>query len=250
MMMAEGAGGVDEKMEKAKAELAAKQAKRDRMEAAIKREEEAKEAAAIAAAAPDSDEEWLDELGADPELEKIREARMAQLKATAEKKREVLALGHGEYREITEEEFLTEVTSSKQVVVHFYHNEFERCKIMDKHLRILVRKFLHTKFVYLNAEKAPFFVGKLQVRTLPTLVSFIDGVAKDRVVGFEMLGEDDFPTRRLTRRLKMSGVLLAPGQKLEDMSDEETDEEGDHETRRTTLARERMRVAVAPGEDE
>lgn len=147
-----------------------------------------------------------------------------------------------------EEEFLAEVTASKQVVLHFYHKDFERCKIMDKHLRVLAKKFVNTKFVYLNAEKAPFFVGKLQIRTLPTLVSFIDGVAKDRVVGFDMLGEDDFPTRRLTRRLKMSGVLLAPGQKMEDMSDEESDEEGDHETHRTTMTRERMRVAVADDE--
>jgi hypothetical protein len=36
---------------------------------------------------------------------------------------------------------------------------------------------------------------------LPTIVCFIDGVARDRVVGFEELGaNDEFKTIELTRR--------------------------------------------------
>lgn len=66
--------------------------------------------------------------------------------------------------EIVEDEFLTEVTNSKLVVVHFYHRDFERCKIMDKHLRILCKQFIGTKFVHIDAEKSHFFVGKLAVR--------------------------------------------------------------------------------------
>lgn len=42
--------------------------------------------------------------------------------------------GFGEYREIVEEEFLPSVTKNEYSVVHFYHRDFERCKIMDKHL--------------------------------------------------------------------------------------------------------------------
>lgn len=45
---------------------------------------------------------------------------------------------------------------------------------------------------------------------LPTIICFIDGVAVDRVVGFEDLGgKDDFPTLVLTRRLIKSGALKA-----------------------------------------
>ena len=36
--------------------------------------------------------------------------------------------GHGEYREITEGDFLGEVTGSEKVICHFYHKEFYRCK--------------------------------------------------------------------------------------------------------------------------
>ena len=49
---------------------------------------------------------------------------------------------------------------------------------------------------------------------LPTVVCFIDGVAVDRVVGFEELGgSDEFPTLILTRRLISAGVLKALNKK-------------------------------------
>ena len=36
--------------------------------------------------------------------------------------------GHGSYEEVGEGEFLPAVTGSSHCVVHFYHNEFERCR--------------------------------------------------------------------------------------------------------------------------
>ena len=45
---------------------------------------------------------------------------------------------------------------------------------------------------------------------LPTIVCFIDGVAVDRVVGFQDVGNrDDFPEIALTRRLIKSGAIKA-----------------------------------------
>ena len=44
---------------------------------------------------------------------------------------------------------------------------------------------------------------------MPTLVCFEDGIAIDRIVGFEELGEkDDFPTMNLIRRLVKVGMLM------------------------------------------
>ena len=44
---------------------------------------------------------------------------------------------------------------------------------------------------------------------LPTIVLFENGVAIDRIVGFdEVGGEDDFPTMNLVRRLVKGGVLI------------------------------------------
>jgi len=41
-----------------------------------------------------------------------------------------------------------------------------------------------TKFVKLNAEKAPFFTKKLGVTILPSICCFVDGVLVDTIVGF------------------------------------------------------------------
>ena len=44
---------------------------------------------------------------------------------------------------------------------------------------------------------------------LPTIVLFENGVAIDRIVGFEELGgQDDFPTMNMVRRLVKGGVLI------------------------------------------
>jgi len=44
---------------------------------------------------------------------------------------------------------------------------------------------------------------------LPTLVCFEDGIAVDRIIGFEELGgTDDFPTMNLIRKLVKLGMLM------------------------------------------
>ena len=86
--------------------------------------------------------------------------------------------------QIVEGEFLNYVTKLKYSVVHFFHKDFQRCKIMDQHLKNLCQQFPQTQFLALNAEKTPFFVQKLAIRSLPTLCFFIDGVMKDKLLGF------------------------------------------------------------------
>nr|CAB3490255.1 unnamed protein product [Digitaria exilis]CAB3503026.1 unnamed protein product [Digitaria exilis] len=135
-----------------------------------------------------------------PELEKLHAERIAALKKEAEKREVLKRKGHGEYREITEGDFLGEVTSSEKVICHFYHREFYRCKIMDKHLKALSSVYVGTKFVKLDAENAPFFVSKLAIKTLPCFILFKKGIAVDRLIGFQDLGsKDDFSTRALEK---------------------------------------------------
>ncbi|KAL2543662.1 Thioredoxin domain-containing protein PLP3A [Forsythia ovata] len=140
------------------------------------------------ASASVNEEVDLDELMDDPELEKLHADRIAALKKEAEKRQELKMQGHGEYREITEADFLGEVTGSDKVVCHFYHREFYRCKIMDKHLKSLAPRHFNTKFVKLDAENSPFFVTKLGIKTLPCVILFRKGIATGRLVGFEDMG--------------------------------------------------------------
>ena len=144
----------------------------------------------------------------DVALRELREARLRQLKQVQREKLENLGKGHGQYREISQDEFLAEVTSSDKVVCHFYHRDAPICEIMHHHINRLVARHVETKFVKIDAAKAPFFVTKLHIRTMPTLVVFFDGVAVDKIVGFEGLAddmpegkEDQWPTIKLARRL-------------------------------------------------
>jgi thioredoxin-like negative regulator of GroEL len=115
-----------------------------------------------------------------------------------------------------EAEFLNYVTKLKRTVVHFFHKDFQRCKIMEKHLKILCQQFPQTQFLCMNAEKSLFFVNKLSIRSLPTLCIFIDGVLKDKILGFEGLSGDEFLTWELAAKLSQSGVIENPKEKIKD----------------------------------
>merc|ERR1712087_539927 len=166
----------------------------------------------------------FDDYEDDPMLLSIQEKRLAEMKARYAKEKAFHMQGHGEYREIVEEEFLKEVCGSEDVLVHFYHREFQRCKIIDKHLRILAPKHRNCKMLYLNAEKAPFFVAKLAVQMLPSVVVFKDGIAADRITGFEELGgKDEFRTEVLEHKFSKSTVRA-----LERPSNSDSESDGDN----------------------
>lgn len=193
----------------------------------------------------DSDDEWLNELESDPALEALREQRIEEMRREQLKKIEDRAKGHGEYRTISQDEFLPETTdSSEWTVVHFYHDEFEKCKIMDHHLKIISEKYLECKFLRINSQKArkcipysveslikgrlsyfcsflshhailddlfrqiAFFCSKLKIRTLPTVLVFQNGITQARLVGFEGISDgNEWPTTLLARWLGETGAI-------------------------------------------
>ena len=167
----------------------------------------------------------------DPAIEAFRRKRIAELKALQIKHVENIAKGHNEYRTITQDEFLPECinTTSEFVAVHFYHNLFERCKIMDMHIKKIVSKYTTCKFLRIDAEKCPFFVTKLQIKTLPTLIVFQDGKTINRLTGFEGLVDtnsknktlDEWPTRNLKAWLSTTGAIKY------NISDGDSDDEND-----------------------
>ena len=61
---------------------------------------------------------------------------------------------------------------------------------MHHHLELIAPLHIECKFLQIDAEKTPFFVQKLSVRTLPTLVIFKDGVVQDRLTGFQEMAVD------------------------------------------------------------
>ena len=76
-------------------------------------------------------------------------------------------------------------------------------------MQALAPKHLDTRFLKINVENATFLVTKLKIQVLPCVLAFVDGVSRERIIGFEGLGysEDTFTTKDLEARLLKVGVL-------------------------------------------
>ncbi|KAG7010726.1 Thioredoxin domain-containing protein 9-like protein [Cucurbita argyrosperma subsp. argyrosperma] len=154
----------------------------------------------------------IDRLDLD-DLEALRERRLQQMKKMAEKRSRWISLGHGEYSEIpVEKDFFSIVKASDRVVCHFYRDNWP-CKVMDKHLGILAKQHIETRFVKINAEKSPFLAEKLKIVVLPTLALIKNAKVDDYVVGFDELGgTDEFSTEELEERLAKCQVIFYEGE--------------------------------------
>ncbi|XP_023513333.1 thioredoxin domain-containing protein 9 homolog [Cucurbita pepo subsp. pepo] len=154
----------------------------------------------------------IDRLDLD-DLEALRERRLQQMKKMAEKRSRWISLGHGEYSEIpVEKDFFSIVKASDRVVCHFYRDNWP-CKVMDKHLGILAKQHIETRFVKINAEKSPFLAEKLKIVVLPTLALIKNAKVDDYVVGFDELGgTDEFSTEELEERLAKCQVIFYDGE--------------------------------------
>lgn len=157
-------------------------------------------------------EQDLDEDALFDELENFddsayRSARMQQLD-TELKAIKLLSPEHGKYMEIKDEKEVLEITTkTEQVVAHFFHSDFQRCQIMDRHLEVLSQRHIHTRFIRINVDNVPFLVTKLQIQILPCVIPFVKGIGKERILGFENLGGDNFSTGMLEMVLLRSGVI-------------------------------------------
>uniref|UniRef100_A0A8H8CKX2 Uncharacterized protein n=1 Tax=Psilocybe cubensis TaxID=181762 RepID=A0A8H8CKX2_PSICU len=111
----------------------------------------------------------------------VREHGLQVLKAEMERMKHKKANHYGEYTEITDE---------KEVV------------------QKLAPKYTNTRFFRVFVENIPWLVEKLFIKVLPCVICFVDGIAKDRLVGFEELGNDDmFSTAVLELRLAQSNAI-------------------------------------------
>lgn len=125
----------------------------------------------------------------DDDIEGLRQRRIVEMRKQQEKAREWLDKGHGEYHELLDEkEFFKEVKGEERMIVHFYRNSSMPCQVrgpwcareklvwrpagcacpscyapnmqtfllqvMDKHMAILCKQHLETKFAKVGARIA------------------------------------------------------------------------------------------------
>ncbi|KIM68817.1 hypothetical protein SCLCIDRAFT_897190 [Scleroderma citrinum Foug A] len=139
----------------------------------------------------------------------VRERGLQQLRAQVSQMKHMQENAYGIYSEVTDEkEVIRSSAHERYCVVHFYHTNFKRCEIMDKHLAKLAPKYFATRFIRVFVENVPWLVQRLAIKVLPCVMCFVDGVSKDQLIGFEALGNSDaFETATLELRLSQSGVL-------------------------------------------
>ena len=127
------------------------------------------------------------------------------------------------YPTLPDDKILLEFTTeTHRCVIHFAHPDFARCRVMDEHLRELAVRHDDVRCARVDVRDVPFVVEKLNIRVLPCVIGFKDGMAVERVVGFEGLGVgggggkqrqqldgvDQFSTLMLEKRLLWKGVLV------------------------------------------
>ncbi|KZP32944.1 thioredoxin-like protein [Athelia psychrophila] len=161
---------------------------------------------------PEDEEALFAELEAEIENDDssaMREHGLAVLKQEMGRVKDMQSNDYGRYTEITsEKEVIRASAREPRCVIHFYHTNFKRCEIMDRHLAKLAPKYFTTRFIRVFVESVPWLVEKLMIKVLPCVICFVDGVSTDRLIGFEELGGGEtFETATLELRLSMSGVI-------------------------------------------
>ncbi|KAJ3045581.1 hypothetical protein HDV00_009238 [Rhizophlyctis rosea] len=161
----------------------------------------------------DDDDAIFAELEKDDDdlLSDLRERRIEEIRTQIQKAKEEATLFHGTYDTLRNEKDVLQVTTTtKLCIVHFAHRDFRRCQIMDRHLSQLAQTHRKTRFCKIYVEDCPFLVERLKVQILPCVISFVDGVTADRLIGFEELGNNDsFPTSSLEKRLAKGSKVIS-----------------------------------------
>jgi len=161
-------------------------------------------------------DEQIDELDnlSKGDLEQIRRKRVIEMKKRAKKMAEWRLAGHGTYQEISDEkDWFACSKGSERTVTLFYRRtstDADRyTDILDKHLSVLAAKHLETRFMKINAERAPYLAQKLLIVLLPTIMCTKDNYTHDRIEGFDPLGgREDFTTQTLRARLGKKGTIF------------------------------------------
>merc|ERR1712166_1380829 len=168
-----------------------------------------------------------DNLGED-DLAKIRSNRMAEMKQKAEERQAWANNGHGRLDKIVEQkDFFAVSKNSHKVVVLFTRDANKYGAIMKDHMTLLAQQHMEARFVWVDAEQAPFITEKLKIWMLPTIVCIVDNNVKEQHNGLnEIDGSGKYTTGMLEYLLHVDGMLdEAPLYDAEAEREREEDEE-------------------------
>ena len=131
-----------------------------------------------------------------------------------------------------DDECLQFTTEYERALVHFFHPDFARCSLMDRHCEDIAAKHnelgdADVAFGRIDVRNAPFVVEKLGIRVLPALVGFVKGIVKGRVTGFEGVtwgGREDGPAVTSILEDKIVEWTVLKKKLLDEVDEDEADE--------------------------
>lgn len=141
------------------------------------------------------DERLFDE---DLAFEEYKQKRLAELYKKANQKI---------VETFTDEYALIQKTKRDRMIVHFFDDSFEKCKIMDHNLLKICKVFKDIEFIRIDAKSAPTLTTKLGIKALPFVGMFRDGFFVDQIVGFEGLGHDSFEPEDLIKFIRLGEMF-------------------------------------------
>merc|ERR1712100_966180 len=129
-------------------------------------------------------------------------------------------------------EFFGAAKQSSRMVVIFTRNSNKYGKAMLEHAELLAQRHLEARFIWVDAENAPFLTDRLNIYMLPTIVCVKDNKVHKQHNGLNDISGDGKMTTGLIEFLLQVDEMVdeAPmyEQELRDAEEEEfSDDDGD-----------------------
>lgn len=111
----------------------------------------------------------------DEDYAKIRANRLAEMRRKKEQMEANKFNGHGELTKINDQqEFFAAAKKSDRMICIFTRNSNKYGKAMLEHATVLAQRHLEARFIWVDAENAPFLTERLNIYMLPTIVCIKD----------------------------------------------------------------------------
>merc|ERR1719261_2243293 len=122
----------------------------------------------------DAEIEKTDNLG-DEDYARIKAKRIAEMRKKAEEAAQNKFNGHGKLSKINDQqEFFAAGKQSAKIVCIFTRNSNKYGKAMLEHAELLAQRHMEARFIWVDAENAPFLTDRLNIYMLPTIVCIKD----------------------------------------------------------------------------
>jgi len=159
----------------------------------------------------------------DDDYAKIRQKRMEEMKRKKQEENDNKFNGHGKMDKLNDQqEFFAAAKKSSRMVCIFTRNSNKYGKQMLEHAELLAQKHLEARFIWVDAENAPFLTDRLNIYMLPTIVCIKDNKVHTQHNGLnEIDGSGKYSSGMLEYLLHTDGMLDEAPLYYKEMEEEE-----------------------------